>query len=106
MIVCPTCRHNNPETARACENCGRSLEGFIYRTCPACGALNPAQSAFCRRCLNELLPVGEEPTSEKILRTKLWASWGRSGQRYSAQRQPRLAADATEGSASDRLERE
>jgi len=66
MIVCPTCRHNNPETARACENCGRSLEGFIYRTCPACGALNPAQSAFCRRCLSELEPLGAEPGSADL----------------------------------------
>jgi hypothetical protein len=65
MIVCPTCRHNNPETARACENCGRSLEGFIYRTCPACGALNPAQSAFCRRCLSELVGVGGEQAAKE-----------------------------------------
>jgi len=60
MIVCPMCRHNNPETARACENCGGSLEGFIYRTCPSCGALNPAQSAFCRRCLSELGSAEQE----------------------------------------------
>ncbi len=104
MIVCPTCRHNNPETARACENCGRSLEGFIYRTCPACGALNPAQSAFCRRCLNELLPVGEEPTS-KDLEDQARASGVAAEQAGTSAQEgsQALAADATEGSASDWL---
>jgi len=54
MIVCPACDHRNPADRDYCEQCGGSLEHFVYRACPACDALNPAQNTFCQRCLTEL----------------------------------------------------
>jgi len=65
MIVCPACSHRNPEGAKLCEACGRSLANFVYRVCPSCGALNSAQHVFCHRCFAELaLAEGEEPIPE------------------------------------------
>ena len=68
MIVCPACSHRNPESARLCEACGRSLAGFAYRVCPSCGAVNSARHAFCHRCFAELaLGEGERPIPESTL---------------------------------------
>ena len=68
MIVCPACSHRNPERARLCEQCGRSLAGFVYRACPSCGALNAARNAFCHRCFAELAPAeGTPPIPESTL---------------------------------------
>ena len=62
MIVCPTCRHRNPERSLACASCGGSLADFVYRACPACAALNAAENVFCHRCLTSL---SESPTSSE-----------------------------------------
>ncbi|HHX65794.1 MAG TPA: zinc ribbon domain-containing protein [Chloroflexi bacterium] len=63
MIVCPACEHRNPEGRDTCENCGASLEHFVYRACPNCGALNAAQDVFCRRCLTELRAAPPSPSA-------------------------------------------
>ena len=62
MIVCPACQHNNPEEAAFCEECGESLEGFLYRACPSCGSLNAADGVFCHRCLTNLSASPEQGT--------------------------------------------
>jgi len=68
MIVCPACKHHNPEGAKLCAACGRGLEGFAYRVCPSCGALNAARHAFCHRCFAELtLAEGESPIPDSSL---------------------------------------
>jgi len=68
MIVCPACKHHNPEGAKLCAACGRGLEGFAYRVCPSCGALNAARHAFCHRCFAELTLVeGESPIPDSSL---------------------------------------
>jgi hypothetical protein len=63
MIVCPACKHRNPEAAPKCEACDGSLEHFVYRVCPSCGVLNPAQNTFCHRCFSELVPHEEEAST-------------------------------------------
>jgi hypothetical protein len=54
MIVCPSCEHRNPEDRHHCEECGASLEHFVYRACPECGALNQPNDPYCRRCLADM----------------------------------------------------
>ncbi|MFO7918154.1 MAG: zinc ribbon domain-containing protein [Anaerolineae bacterium] len=64
MIVCPACKHRNPEDAEVCEACGENLEDFLYRACPACGALNPAENVFCHRCLERLKGAAPEAAEQ------------------------------------------
>ncbi len=43
---CSTCRHENPDDARFCVQCG----GEFARPCPGCDTLNPPEAKFCKRC--------------------------------------------------------
>src|SRR5262245_9194575 len=45
-MACPQCRHDNPASARFCEQCGARLS----RECAACGALLSAIARFCPSC--------------------------------------------------------
>ena len=54
---CPTCGHENTDTARLCRDCGTSL----FMNCPSCGHENTAGSTFCAGCgeqLREASPGG------------------------------------------------
>jgi hypothetical protein len=42
-MKCPKCKHENPDDALFCNNCGEKLE--FQR--PKCGKINPAGSNFC-----------------------------------------------------------
>src|SRR6201988_121894 len=46
VMQCPECRHNNPEGAKFCGECGAKLE----RLCPNCGSGNPPTNKFCHHC--------------------------------------------------------
>ncbi len=57
-MICPSCQHNNRETARFCENCGNSL----HTVCPNCATANRPGSKFCDNCGHDL--VGGEKSPE------------------------------------------
>src|SRR5262245_29742417 len=43
---CPSCRHENPERAKFCLECGARLA----LSCPQCGTELPAGAKFCLEC--------------------------------------------------------
>ncbi len=43
---CPSCGHENPESARFCNECASPLSG----SCPTCGGENPPGAKFCNEC--------------------------------------------------------
>jgi ABC-type oligopeptide transport system substrate-binding subunit/class 3 adenylate cyclase len=45
-MECPKCKHENPEHAKFCLECGTKLA----RACPECGTELPAQAKFCLEC--------------------------------------------------------
>ncbi len=45
---CPSCGQQNPEAARFCGGCGRSLDAAAR--CEACGHENPPGQGFCHEC--------------------------------------------------------
>ena len=47
---CPRCRHENPQNAKYCVECGSKLE----RTCLQCGSINSAGNKFCGECGRDL----------------------------------------------------
>jgi len=42
----PRCKHDNPNDAKFCGECGTRLESV----CAACGAANPPANKFCGQC--------------------------------------------------------
>ena len=81
MSRCLQCRHENPDDAKFCLECGRRLALM----CGACGTELPAEAKFCKECgkaVNTITPaiagrVGATPESytpkhlaEKILTSK------------------------------------
>lgn len=48
MIVCPNCKHSNPDGAVQCEACYTPLPDTT--NCPNCGATVQADAAFCGQC--------------------------------------------------------
>ena len=55
MIVCPNCKHENPEGATNCEACYTALPAT--KACPNCGASIQLDAAFCGQCGHNLKPV-------------------------------------------------
>ncbi len=55
---CSTCRMENPEGAKVCEECGTRLE----KMCPRCHAANPPQFNFCGECGQSLSGPSETPS--------------------------------------------
>ena len=49
-MQCPECRHENPDDAKFCNECGHKLE----LACPECGKVNPLGSRFCNECGHNL----------------------------------------------------
>jgi ribosomal protein L40E len=48
MIVCPNCKHENPEGATSCEACYTALPAT--KACPTCGASVQLDATFCGQC--------------------------------------------------------
>jgi ribosomal protein L40E len=48
MIVCPNCKHGNPDGATNCEACYTTLPAKI--ACPSCGASIQIDATFCGQC--------------------------------------------------------
>ena len=46
MTFCPSCRSENPDSARFCANCGSALGP----SCRSCGADLPPGARFCPAC--------------------------------------------------------
>jgi ribosomal protein L40E len=52
MIVCPNCKHDNPEGATNCEACYTALPAT--KACPSCGASIQLDATFCGQCGHNL----------------------------------------------------
>jgi ribosomal protein L40E len=63
MIVCPNCKHDNPEGATNCEACYTALPAT--KACPNCGASIQLDATFCGQCGHNLKPPAA--TSSPIL---------------------------------------
>ena len=60
MIVCPNCKHDNPEGATNCEACYTALPAT--KACPNCGASIQLDATFCGQCGHNLKPaVSNDP---------------------------------------------
>lgn len=55
MIVCPNCKHENPEGANSCEACYTTLPAI--KACPTCGASVQIDATFCGQCGQSLIPT-------------------------------------------------
>jgi pSer/pThr/pTyr-binding forkhead associated (FHA) protein len=55
MIVCPNCKHDNPEGAANCEACYTALPAT--KACPNCGASIQLDATFCGQCGHNLKPA-------------------------------------------------
>jgi hypothetical protein len=55
MIVCPNCKHGNPEGATNCEACYTALPAT--KACPTCGASMQFDATFCGQCGQSLKPT-------------------------------------------------
>jgi ribosomal protein L40E len=55
MIVCPNCKHDNPEGATNCEACYTALPAT--KACPNCGASIQLDATFCGQCGHNLKPL-------------------------------------------------
>jgi hypothetical protein len=58
MIVCPNCKHENPEGATNCEACYTALPAM--KACPACGASIQLEATFCGQCGHNLKSSGSK----------------------------------------------
>ena len=56
-MKCPKCQHENPATAKFCEECAARLT----IGCPNCGSQVSATAKFCPECAHPLMPVAGEP---------------------------------------------
>ena len=63
MIVCPNCKHDNPQGATNCEACYTALPAT--KACPNCGASIQLDATFCGQCGHNLKPA--ESTSPILL---------------------------------------
>ncbi len=58
-MICPACRHDNPERAKFCLECGQRLAA----ACPQCGTELPPAAKFCLECGHRLGAVEAAPAS-------------------------------------------
>jgi class 3 adenylate cyclase len=52
-VICPACRHDNPERAKFCLECGQRLAA----SCPQCRTELPPGAKFCLECGHRLAPA-------------------------------------------------
>ena len=45
-MQCPSCRHDNPQGAKFCSECGAAL----HQSCPSCGKAASPNAKFCAEC--------------------------------------------------------
>jgi hypothetical protein len=65
LMNCPACGHENPDGAKFCNYCARTLA----LRCLKCGTPNPAGAKFCNECATPLTTGNEslpEKTNEQI----------------------------------------
>jgi ribosomal protein L40E len=74
MIVCPNCKHENPEGASSCEACYTNLPAT--KACPTCGASVQIDATFCGQCGQNLFSTTKSapillppPTAEPAVET-------------------------------------
>jgi len=60
-MKCQNCRTENPEGAKFCKKCGRSLQPELV--CPQCGHTNPEGKKFCNSCGHALAEPAPTPTA-------------------------------------------
>ncbi len=65
MIVCPNCKHENPDGATSCEACYTALPAT--KACPACGASIQIDATFCGQCGHHLKPTNTSPTLPSLV---------------------------------------
>lgn len=65
-MTCGHCGASNPDGARFCQTCGKSLAPEP-RACPACGAINSENAAFCSKCGSGLAQKASSPGAEADL---------------------------------------
>jgi|GEM_PF-5770929 len=70
MKLCPSCRYENPDSAKFCSMCGSVLS--FRPTCPYCGASVPPKAQFCNICGMSMAP-DDEPVEFEI-ETAFWLS--------------------------------
>ncbi|MDO8475150.1 MAG: adenylate/guanylate cyclase domain-containing protein [Candidatus Rokubacteria bacterium] len=58
-MICPACRHDNPERAKFCLECGQRLAA----ACPQCGTELPPAAKFCLECGHQLGAAEAAPAS-------------------------------------------
>ncbi len=61
-MICPACRHDNPERAKFCLECGRRL----VAACPQCGTELPPGAKFCLECGHRVVAVEGEPAPRPV----------------------------------------
>jgi ribosomal protein L40E len=59
MIVCPNCKHGNPDGATNCEACYTTLPA--KKACPSCGASIQVDATFCGQCGHNLKAATSAP---------------------------------------------
>src|SRR6266498_5659709 len=57
-MLCAACRHDNPERAKFCLECGARLAP----SCPQCGTEVPAGAKFCLECGHRVAQPGAAAT--------------------------------------------
>ena len=61
MSRCPQCRHENPDDAKFCLECGRRLA----LSCAACGTELPVGAKFCKEC-GQAVGAAPPPTAARV----------------------------------------
>ena len=56
-MICPACRHDNPDRAKFCLECGHRFAA----ACPQCGTELPPGAKFCLECGHRLVPAEAAP---------------------------------------------
>jgi class 3 adenylate cyclase/tetratricopeptide (TPR) repeat protein len=59
-MICPRCRHDNPEAVKFCGECGARQESV----CPSCQTPNPLANRFCHACGGPLAAAAPDVTQE------------------------------------------
>ena len=49
-MICPSCGHQNPTTARYCRNEMPIDDDNLEDACPECGSIVPENAKYCSSC--------------------------------------------------------
>jgi len=56
---CPHCNTPQPDDARFCSSCGKSMAAEVTLSCPSCNSPNAREARFCKQCGTALAAVAE-----------------------------------------------